>query len=137
MVKNKGGRPPKYTKEIKKDLYEKFEMYINKTTIPILAEFAYKNNVPKQTFYDWPEFSNLLKKCMNKKEVSLEKGVLFGKLNAAMGIFSLKQLGWTDKQDLSIKGNIGIESGLESKLQELFDKHGEDKIDEIFKLLGN
>lgn len=106
MAKRKVGRPPKYTKKIRKQLLIEFDEFINKETIPILAEFAYKHEVPKQTFYDWDEFSNLLKKCMAKKEANLEKGVLAGHLNSSMGIFSLKQLGWRDRTELEHTGEV-------------------------------
>ena len=96
----KVGRPPTFTGEERKELLSKFEKYIDENNIPILAEFAYMNNVTRQSMYDWQEFSTLIKRCIDKKETNLEKGVLSGKLNAAMGIFSLKQLGWRDKQEI-------------------------------------
>ena len=36
-----------------------------------------------------------------------------------------------------VSGSLNTNSNFESKLMELFEKHGEKKIDEIFKLLGN
>ena len=38
-------------------------------------------------------------------------------------------------QELNFKGGLSISSGLEEKVSELFEKYGEEKIDEIFKFL--
>lgn len=92
-----GGRPRNFNPEQMEELVKKFSEYIDNTDVPIIAEFAYKNDILKQELYDWPEFSNLLKKCVAKKESQLEKGALANKLNPTMCIFSLKQLGWSDK----------------------------------------
>lgn len=94
----KRGRPFKYPENEMQALVEKFERYIEETDIPILAEFAYQNNVTRPWMYDQPEFSTLIKKCMDKKEVALEKGMLTNTLNSTGSIFSLKQLGWRDKE---------------------------------------
>ena len=96
----KTGRPTKYTKEVLSDLVKRFDKYIESNTIPIIAEFAYTNNIPRQKLYEFPEFNDTIKRCIDKKETNLEKGVLSGKLNASMGIFSLKQLGWRDRQEI-------------------------------------
>ena len=56
------------------------------------------NDIERQYLYDNQMFSTLLKKCIAKKEANLEKGALTGKLNPSMAIFSLKQIGWKDKQ---------------------------------------
>ena len=72
-------------------------IYINNSDIPIIAEFAYMNDIPRQTLYDYDEFSTLRKKCIDKKESQLEKLGLLGDVNSTMAIFSLKQIGWSDK----------------------------------------
>ena len=92
-------RPRSRTQAQDVQLFKKFEKYINDTTIPIIAEFAYKNDIERQYLYDNKMFSTLLKKCIAKKEANLEKGALTGKLNPSMAIFSLKQLGWKDRQE--------------------------------------
>ena len=99
--KHPGGRPrTKNTSTRTAELVIKFADYIEKTKIPILCEFAYQNDITRDDMYDNPEFSALLKKCINKKQASLEKEALADKVNVAMAIFSLKQLGWRDKQDI-------------------------------------
>jgi len=134
----KVGRPvTKYTEEYKADILEKFEKYIDDNDIPIVAEFAYKNNIVRERLYEFPELAYTIKRCIGKKETNLEKGVLSGKLNAAMGIFSLKQLGWRDRQELAHSGNISDGSDTENKLKELFEKEGEGKIEKLFKILND
>ena len=93
------GRPPKIKAEDQPDLFRKFEEYIDKTDIPIVAEFAYKQGLWKSYFHERPEFANLIKRCLTKKESALERGTLLGSLNAPMAIFSLKQLGWKDRAE--------------------------------------
>ena len=92
-------RPRSRTQTQDEQLYDRFKKYINETTLPIIAEFAYMNDIERQYLYDNQMFSTLLKKCISKKEANLEKGALTGKLNPSMAIFSLKQIGWKDRQE--------------------------------------
>lgn len=86
-----------------------FSAYIEQTEIPIVAEFAAQQGYGKQVIYDLAdvdeEFSYLLRKCVSKKEGALEAKGLRGEVNTSMAIFSLKQLGWTDKQENTLKGD--------------------------------
>ena len=91
-------RPRSRTQAQDEQLFDRFKKYIDNTTLPIIAEFAYMNDIERQYLYDNQMFSTLLKKCIAKKEANLEKGALTGKLNPSMAIFSLKQIGWKDKQ---------------------------------------
>ncbi|GMK49143.1 hypothetical protein PghCCS26_62730 [Paenibacillus glycanilyticus] len=104
----KVGRPPLVPEVDMPLLLEKFERYIQETEIPIIAEFAYQNGFGKQYFQDREEFSFLIKKAIAKKEAALERGALIGAINPAMAIFSLKQLGWRDKQQVEHDGNSGV-----------------------------
>jgi len=81
-------------------LLELFEEYIDKTDIPIIAEFAANSKIYKQRLYEWEEFADSIKRAISKKEASLERGALDNKINVTMAIFSLKQLGWKDKQEI-------------------------------------
>jgi hypothetical protein len=98
----KVGRPRKYTKEDIEDIIEKFELYVDNTELPIVCEFAYTNNILRESLYDYPEFSTVLKKCTSKKEAQLEKLAAFNLINVSMAIFSLKQLGWKDRQEIDM-----------------------------------
>jgi len=97
------GRPskPKYNIAYMIDVIEK---YIEETPLPILKECCYKNNwnydYVTQLQRKHPDLSLSIKKLLMKKEVVLELGMLSGKLPTAAAIFSLKQLGWSDRQDL-------------------------------------
>ena len=95
-------RPRKYDRSA---LAIALEEYIDATPIPILAEFATNQKVTRETLYDMPELSTLLKRCTQKKEASLERMTLMGELNTSMAIFSLKQLGWSDKLEQMHKGD--------------------------------
>lgn len=104
---NKVGRPRAYSDEEISDIMVRLEQYIEETDIPIIAEFAYMNKIPRQTLYDYKEFSTLIKRLMDKKESCLEKMALEGRVNSTMAIFSLKQIGWRDKQEHEISGKDG------------------------------
>ena len=67
-------RPRSRTQEQDEKLFKKFEKYINDTTLPIIAEFAYMNEVDRNYLYDNAIFSTLLKRSIAKKEANLEKG---------------------------------------------------------------
>lgn len=89
---------PKAEKYI--NVAEMLEKYVENSDIPILAEFAYKNNLTREYLYTLSKedtrLFNAIKKCTQKKEAVLELGALSGSLNSTMAIFSLKQLGWSD-----------------------------------------
>lgn len=87
------------------ELLKAFEAYIDATEIPIIAEFSYKNGFGKHVLYQYEEFSDALKKCTSKKEAALERKALEESCNITMAIFSLKQLGWSDRNDLTVKGD--------------------------------
>jgi ABC-type xylose transport system substrate-binding protein len=101
------GRPRKYSAKQIKEISQKLEEYIETAEIPIVAEFAYKNNIVREELYKYDEFSTLLKKLIAKKETVLEKGMLSGDLVTSAAIFSLKQVGWSDKQQTEITGKDG------------------------------
>ena len=94
------GRPPKYDTEEIIDIIEK---YIEDTDLPIFKEVCYLNNWDDKYVYALgrknEDLSHCIKKMSNKKEVELERGGLTGKYNPTMVVFSLKQLGWKDKQE--------------------------------------
>jgi FMN phosphatase YigB (HAD superfamily) len=93
----KRGRPVKWTATIIEELKIKLEEYTDGTDIPILADFCTKNKVLKQRLYEIPELSDSIKMLIQKKEANLELGCLTNAINPTMAIFSLKQLGWSDK----------------------------------------
>lgn len=94
------GRPVKYTPEVIEELKTKFEEYYKNTNIPIIKEFCARNDISFQRLYEFEEFSESIKKCIEKKEADLERSALLGTVDKTMAIFSLKQLGWKDQQDI-------------------------------------
>lgn len=94
-----GGRPKKYTDDYLSELLESLEDYIDETDIPILKEWCYQNGVPSTHVYDFEELSEAIKRLIDKKEAALERMGLRGDVDRTMAIFSLKQLGWSDKQE--------------------------------------
>ena len=105
---SKVGRPRKYNDTEIQDLLGKLRQYIEDTDIPILVEFAYMNDIPRESLYDYQEFSTLRKRCIDKKEAQLERKSLKGEIDKTMAIFSLKQLGWKDRQELEHSGGVKI-----------------------------
>ena len=102
---NEIGRPRTFTDEQVAEIRDKLVQYIATTEIPIVAEFAYQNDINRQILYDYPEFSTLTKKLIAKKEAQLERKGLMNEVNSTMAIFSLKQLGWRDKQEIETKSS--------------------------------
>jgi len=109
------------------DLINGVDDYIASTDIPIVAEYANKNGITKQRLYQLideekakgnNELFDSIKKIIDTKEIALEKGGLLGTLNSSVVIFSLKQLGWKDKIEQTVKVNDKQEAIKE--LQELF-----------------
>ena len=103
----KMARPKKYTKKYLKEVAILINEYVDKSAIPVLAECAFELGHHRQFFYehdDCPEFLDAVKRLLAKKEFRLEVGALSGNLNASMAIFSLKQMGWSDKHEHSLPG---------------------------------
>ncbi|MFA5638847.1 MAG: hypothetical protein WC961_08205 [Anaerovoracaceae bacterium] len=124
MRKKATGRPRKYTKEYLAEIIEKLDHYIDETPIPVVAEFAYQNKIPRQALYRYEELSDTIKRLIDKKEAQLERLALKGEINQSMAIFSLKQLGWTDKLSQSIgvvppREKVDINKMIEKAKQEV------------------
>ena len=107
LQKNLGGHPVEYTPEIIAGIVKLMDEYTESEDVPILAEFAYKNNIRRQTLYEQPGLLDALKRLTGKKEAQLEKLALNSKVNTSMAIFSLKQMGWSDKHEVTVE-NIAI-----------------------------
>lgn len=95
------GRPPKVNIE---DLINDVDDYIEKAEPPIVAEYAHLHGITRCYLYQLaennPDLSNTIKRISEAKEIKLEKNALNGKYQHTMAIFSLKQLGWRDTQDV-------------------------------------
>lgn len=116
-----GGRPPKLTKDQRKEVYDAMVDYIARTPDPIIVGFcawdsvAVKYWITKDNINDWEEFSELRKRAVQKSEAYLASGAVTGKLNPTMSIFRLKQPvhGYKDRFDTDVtSGGEKIEVGL-------------------------
>jgi hypothetical protein len=103
---NNGGRPPKYetAEEVRVKCVEYFESCIEldeKITITGLALFL--GFCSRKSLYEYEkkqEFRYIIKNAMLVVENSYEsKGTNFD-------IFALKNMGWTDKQEIDMKADV-------------------------------
>lgn len=85
------------------DLHDRLVKYIDETDIPIVAEFAYQNKINRSQLYEL--YPDTIKMLIDKKEAQLERGGLDKKIDKTMAIFSLKQLGWKDVQEMNVGFN--------------------------------
>jgi|AntDeeMetagen681_2_1112603.scaffolds.fasta_scaffold03827_8 hypothetical protein len=104
MGSESGGRPIKFDEAYCDKIITEMEEYMDSVDIPILAEFAYTHNYSRQSLYKHEKLRDTRKKMMMKKEAQLEKLGLLNVINGTMAIFSLKQLGWKDKQEVEHTG---------------------------------
>lgn len=97
----------KYSPEDIQRIRDAMELYIQNTDIPIVSEFAYQIKVRRAYLYENENFQDLMENLLAKKEAQLEKLSLFNVVNATMAIFSLKNMGWSDRQDIEVSGKGG------------------------------
>lgn len=102
----RGPKVKVWTKERFKKVNREMAEYTKNTEIPIMAEFAYTHDYPREELYKHKELAHSIKKMMEKKESQLEKLALTNKVNPTMAVFSLKQLGWKDKHQVENSGSI-------------------------------
>lgn len=88
-----------YTEEEIQEILSKLEKYITDTDIPIVAEFAYMNDIRRAYLYENELLAYTIKKLIDKKEAQLEREGLDKTKFTPMHAFSLKQLGWSDKKE--------------------------------------
>ena len=116
------GRPPKPKYKIP-DMIKRMEEYIadcnvdgsqklpngqrKPVRVPILKECCLRNKWTYDYVHELArgneELSLAIKELLGWKEVILEQGMLTGVFKPSAAIFSLKQLGWTDKQDIKLE----------------------------------
>lgn len=102
---NNGGRPRKYSAEQIEEIMEKMEQYIEEAPIPILDEFAYRNNIKNDTFRNYKEFSELKEKLFQKKKAQLQKMGLANKTNSTITKLLLSHHGIRERQEIEHQGN--------------------------------
>ena len=95
------------------EINEALKEYIENTDIPIVAEFAYMNHIRRALLYENEILSYTIKELINKKEAQLERMALENDVDKTMAIFSLKQLGWRDKQDIVLESDNKLDITVE------------------------
>ena len=87
------------------EMVDIIERYTDDTEIPILKEVAYQNYWNYDTIMKYQRVNeNLMqsiKRLLDKKEAQLERKGLNKEIDRTVAIFSLKQLGWKDRQEIS------------------------------------
>ena len=99
-----GGRP-----RIWKDAFELEELvnqYFDSTDRPTLSGLAVYLKIDRQTLYNYKErdeFFDIIKRATSKVESIYEERAIYEN-NPTGVIFALKNMGWTDKQQLEHTG---------------------------------
>ena len=89
------------------------DKYWQETEIPIVKEVCLLNNWVYEYVCDLAskhdELSYAIKRLTARKEIVLETGALKGVYDKTMAIFSLKQMGWKDRQEVELNDRRKIE----------------------------
>jgi len=124
----KVGQPIKYTDRVRRDLLSRLEAYIAENEYPTMPKFCVINRISKQRIYEWAKdeklnseskplgeyFTELIKQMNDKQESFIEENAMKGNIAPSFAIFKLKQnsIGWTDKADIGVTGDMSISIGL-------------------------
>ena len=105
------GRPPLYSDP--EVLQERIDEYFAQEDlkITIYGLILYCGFCDRQSFYAYekkPEFSHTIKKARSKIAGYYESKLLGN--TTAGAIFALKNFGWSDKQDINIKGDVKVKT---------------------------
>lgn len=125
-------RPVKYTYKYKLDLLHELVKYIETEDYPTVPDFCRKNKIHKQRLYEFAGdkslnkddlgkeplgkyFSDALKRMSNNQEAFIEDNAVNNKIPLVFAIFKLKQLGWTDRQQIEHSATDDIIKMIEAK----------------------
>jgi hypothetical protein len=114
--KHQAKRGPKGKPQYKPEfILATLKSYTEQTQIPILVEVCYLNQWIREYLYQIAEtneeISDAIKQLIQKKEANLERDGLAGKIDKTMAVFSLKQLGWKDRQEITGADGKELEIG--------------------------
>lgn len=127
-----GDKPIRYTYEYKLKLLRKLVEYIETEEYPTVPDFCRKHRIYKQRLYEFANekslnkddlgkepigqyYSDCLKRMANNQEAFIEDNAVNNKVPLAFAIFKLKQLGWTDRQQIEHSATDDIIKMIEAK----------------------
>lgn len=97
------------TKEYAEQCLEELWEYIDSTPVPIFKEFCLSKGLDPHVAPQYPGWKQAIEALNHKKESDIERGMLPGDYVPSAAIFSLKQLGWTDKTWAQVDTNLNIQ----------------------------
>jgi hypothetical protein len=108
--KNPGGKPKEWTDERISDLADKLEEWAASGDAKFLETFCQENQTYPQRLSEFAKdnakFAEVLKIAKAACASSIAKATFLGICPPAFGIFTLKQHGWTDKQEIEHSGEV-------------------------------
>lgn len=107
-IKKLGGRPLRY--ETEQELIEAIQDYFNTETKPTLSGLAYHIDLSRQTLYDYKKgnkYSYIINKAKEAVESIYEQRLLYSDKPTGV-IFALKNMNWTDRQEIQQKTEITV-----------------------------
>lgn len=104
-----GGRPLKF--QSVEELDKKIDEFFAIEPVPTISGLAVHLDTSRRVLCEYgerQEYSNSIKRALQKCESYVEKGALTNKLNATFSIFNLKNnYGWKDKTESEVSGPNG------------------------------
>lgn len=97
-----GGRPTNYQNP--EELQRLVDDYFDTENQPTLAGLAVHLGLSRKTLYNYAErdeFLHIIKKAREKVEALYEKRAIYGDKQVTGVIFALKNMGWSDRQDIT------------------------------------
>lgn len=115
--KHAGGRPLKF--ETPELLQAEVDKYFLNTLKPTLAGLALSLGIDRQTLYNYKnrdEFFDIIKKATEMVEAKYEERLIYDGQPTGV-IFALKNMGWKDKTETELSGEITTKqiTGMEVK----------------------
>ena len=107
-ILKRGGRPLNFKTD--KELITAIEDYFTQTDKPTLSGLAYYIGLSRQSLYDYKasdKYSYIIKKATALVESMYEERLLYSDKPTGV-IFALKNMNWTDRQEIQQKTEITV-----------------------------
>jgi len=108
--KHAGGRPLAYSDP--KKLQADVDKYFKEEPQPTLAGLAYALGIDRQTLYNYEDkeqYFDIIKRARDKVASTYETRLIYGSQPTGV-IFALKNMGWKDKTESEINGNLSSDN---------------------------